>query len=209
TEGDEKGALMTIPFKSEKDAFTFLTAPSQLSPSKATSGSGIGINLSNTGGLFSTATHTTSGQNDTYTFKTAPAPMASPSPGTQQIISGDEIASVFVITFALTVPHVITSAPGALCTLDRKTAIWKLARTTGRRCAALDDILTADNNGVAAADRTVGFFVARGWRMDLADVRYPIEKYETMSRCTREAEQAGFDAVWLYDHFHTVPTPQM
>lgn len=129
TEGDEKGALMTIPFKTEKDAFTFLTAPSQLSPSKATSGSGIGINLSNTGGLFSAATHTTSGQNDTYTFKTAPAPMASPSPGTQQIISGDEIASVFVITFALTVPHVITSAPGALFTLDRKTAIWKLSWT--------------------------------------------------------------------------------
>src|SRR5438445_705503 len=129
TEGDEKGALMTLPFKTEKDAFTFLTAPSQLSPSKATSGSGIGINLSNTGGLFSAATHTTSGQNDTYTFKTAPAPMASPSPGTQQIISGDEIASVFVITFALTVPHVITSAPGALFTLDRKTAIWKLSWT--------------------------------------------------------------------------------
>ena len=129
TEGDEKGALMTIPFKTEKDAFTFLTAPSQLSPSKATSGSGIGINLSNTGGLFSTATHTTSGQNDTYTFKTAPAPMASPSPGQQQIISPDEIASVFVITFALTVPHVITSAPGAVFTLDRKTAIWKLSWT--------------------------------------------------------------------------------
>ena len=45
--------------------------------------------------------------------------------------------------------------------------------------------------------------------MDLADVPDPIEKYETMSRCAREAEQAGFDAVWLYDHFHTVPTPQM
>ncbi|TMG67509.1 MAG: LLM class F420-dependent oxidoreductase [Chloroflexi bacterium] len=45
--------------------------------------------------------------------------------------------------------------------------------------------------------------------MDLADVPDPIEKYETMSRCAREAEQAGFDAVWLYDHFHTVPTPQI
>ncbi|HKC19944.1 MAG TPA: LLM class F420-dependent oxidoreductase [Candidatus Dormibacteraeota bacterium] len=44
--------------------------------------------------------------------------------------------------------------------------------------------------------------------MDLADVRDPVEKYETMSRCALEAERAGFDAIWLFDHFHTVPAPQ-
>ncbi len=60
-----------------------------------------------------------------------------------------------------------------------------------------------------ANDLKVGVFVPQGWRMDLADVPDPVEKYETMSRCAREAEQAGFDAVWLYDHFHTVPTPQL
>jgi F420-dependent oxidoreductase-like protein len=45
--------------------------------------------------------------------------------------------------------------------------------------------------------------------MDLADIPDPVEKFETMSRCAKEAEQAGFDAIWLYDHFHTVPTPQL
>ena len=45
--------------------------------------------------------------------------------------------------------------------------------------------------------------------MDLADVRDPVEKYETMSRCAVEAERAGFDGVFLYDHFHTVPTPRL
>ena len=45
--------------------------------------------------------------------------------------------------------------------------------------------------------------------MDLADIHDPVEKYETMSRCANEAQQAGYDAVWLYDHFHTVPTPQL
>ena len=45
--------------------------------------------------------------------------------------------------------------------------------------------------------------------MDLADVADPVEKFETMSRCAREAEQAGFDAIWVYDHFHTVPTAQL
>jgi hypothetical protein len=129
TEGDESGALLTIPFKTEKEAFAFLTQPSTLTPSGASSGSGIGLNLSNTGGLFTAATHTTSGSIDTYTFKTTPPPMASPTPGQQQIITDDEIASIFVITFSLTVPHVITSAPGALFTLDRKTAIWKLSWT--------------------------------------------------------------------------------
>jgi F420-dependent oxidoreductase-like protein len=44
--------------------------------------------------------------------------------------------------------------------------------------------------------------------MDLADVRDPVEKYETTRRCALEAERAGFDAIWLSDHFHTVPTPQ-
>jgi F420-dependent oxidoreductase-like protein len=48
-------------------------------------------------------------------------------------------------------------------------------------------------------------FVPQGWRMDLADVADPVEKFETMSRCAQEAEQAGFDAIWVYDHFHTVP----
>src|SRR5207248_1084967 len=38
TEGDESGALITIPFKNEKDAFAFMTQPSELNPSGATSG---------------------------------------------------------------------------------------------------------------------------------------------------------------------------
>src|SRR5258708_37250284 len=45
--------------------------------------------------------------------------------------------------------------------------------------------------------------------MDLADVRDPLEKFETMVGCAKEAEQAGFDAIWLYDHFHTVPIAQL
>jgi len=136
TEGDETGALITIPFKAEKDAFAFLTQPSTLNPAKATSGSSLGLNLSNTGGLFTSATHTTSGQNDTYTFKTVAQSQPSPSPGSQQVITDDEVASIFSVTFALTVPHVIISAPGALFTLDRKTAIWRLHWTRAETLTA-------------------------------------------------------------------------
>src|SRR5262245_58830440 len=43
--------------------------------------------------------------------------------------------------------------------------------------------------------------------MDLLDIADPVEQYEPMSRCAQEAERAGFDGVFLYDHFHTVPEP--
>ncbi|HEX7265358.1 MAG TPA: hypothetical protein VF383_14375 [Candidatus Dormibacteraeota bacterium] len=138
TEGEESGAQLTIPFKSEKDAFAFLTQPTQLSPagaaSGAASGTGSSINLANTGGLFASATHTTSGQTDTYTFKTAPQPLASPSPGDP--LGPDVLSSIFSVTFTLTVPNEITSAPSALFTLDRKTAIWKLSLTTPQTLTA-------------------------------------------------------------------------
>ena len=60
-----------------------------------------------------------------------------------------------------------------------------------------------------ARELKVGVFLPQGWRMDLADIRDPVEKFETMSRCAREAEEAGFDAVFAYDHFHTVPEPML
>ncbi len=55
----------------------------------------------------------------------------------------------------------------------------------------------------------IGVFVPQGWRMDLAHIPDPIEKYETMTRVGQEAERLGFDSIWLYDHFHTVPVPTL
>jgi F420-dependent oxidoreductase-like protein len=54
-----------------------------------------------------------------------------------------------------------------------------------------------------------GIFVPQGWRLDLIDIKDPVEKYEAMTRVATEAEQLGFDSIWLYDHFHTVPTPEI
>ena len=51
-----------------------------------------------------------------------------------------------------------------------------------------------------------GLMVPQGWRLDLIGIADPIEAYETMARVAQVAETEGFDAVWLYDHFHTVPT---
>src|SRR5258708_37033783 len=52
-----------------------------------------------------------------------------------------------------------------------------------------------------------GTIVAQGWRLDLVDIPDPIEAYEAMPRVALEAEALGFHSIWLYDHFHTVPTP--
>ena len=52
-----------------------------------------------------------------------------------------------------------------------------------------------------------GIIVPQGWRMDLVDIPDPIQAYEAMTRVAQEAETLGFHSIWLYDHFHTVPTP--
>lgn len=52
-----------------------------------------------------------------------------------------------------------------------------------------------------------GVIVPQGWRMDLVGISDPSEAYETMTRVAQEADALGYHSIWLYDHFHTVPTP--
>src|SRR5262245_16319124 len=54
-----------------------------------------------------------------------------------------------------------------------------------------------------------GAFVPQGWRMDLVEIDDPVEKYEAMTRVARAADETGYDSIWVYDHFHTVPTPEL
>jgi F420-dependent oxidoreductase-like protein len=54
-----------------------------------------------------------------------------------------------------------------------------------------------------------GTFVPQGWRMDLVEIDDPVEQYEAMTRVGQAAEKAGYDSSWVYDHFHTVPTPEI
>jgi alkanesulfonate monooxygenase SsuD/methylene tetrahydromethanopterin reductase-like flavin-dependent oxidoreductase (luciferase family) len=54
-----------------------------------------------------------------------------------------------------------------------------------------------------------GVFVPQGWRMDLVEIEDPYEQYEAMTRVAKVAEESGaYDSIWVYDHFHTVPTPE-
>ncbi len=50
-----------------------------------------------------------------------------------------------------------------------------------------------------------GTLVPQGWRMDLAGIADPREKWETVRRVSRGLDEAGWDSLWVYDHFHTFP----
>lgn len=51
-----------------------------------------------------------------------------------------------------------------------------------------------------------GAFVPQGWRMDLVGV--PVgEHWPTMLSIGKRIEAAGYESLWVYDHFHTVPEP--
>jgi F420-dependent oxidoreductase-like protein len=54
-----------------------------------------------------------------------------------------------------------------------------------------------------------GVLVPQGWHFDLEDIEGPEEQFEGMVRVGVEAEKLGYDSIWLYDHFHTVPAPEI
>ncbi|HEX8995914.1 MAG TPA: LLM class F420-dependent oxidoreductase [Ktedonobacterales bacterium] len=55
-----------------------------------------------------------------------------------------------------------------------------------------------------------GVFVPQGWRMDLAQIADPVEQYEAMTRVAKMADSTPqYDSIWVYDHFHTTPTPEL
>jgi F420-dependent oxidoreductase-like protein len=51
-----------------------------------------------------------------------------------------------------------------------------------------------------------GLFVPQGWRHDLVGID-PSNQWEAMLGVARLAEDLGFESIWVYDHFHTVPVP--
>lgn len=51
-----------------------------------------------------------------------------------------------------------------------------------------------------------GAFIPQGWRHDLAGI--PTDQHwPTMLGVAKDIESLGYDSLWVYDHFHTVPEP--
>ncbi len=50
-----------------------------------------------------------------------------------------------------------------------------------------------------------GLTIPQGWRLDLAEDLSPKDQFQSIVQTAKDAEQFGYDSIWLYDHFHTVP----
>ena len=52
----------------------------------------------------------------------------------------------------------------------------------------------------------IGAMVPQGWRMDLHEI-IPEQQWDTIIEATERIEKLNYASVWVYDHFHTVPSP--
>ncbi len=52
----------------------------------------------------------------------------------------------------------------------------------------------------------IGAMVPQGWRMDLHNIK-PEQQWDTIIEASARIEKLNYASVWVYDHFHTVPSP--
>jgi F420-dependent oxidoreductase-like protein len=52
----------------------------------------------------------------------------------------------------------------------------------------------------------IGAIVPQGWVGDY-DGWQPLDAWRRTTEVAKQADRLGFDSIWLYDHFHTVPRP--
>jgi F420-dependent oxidoreductase-like protein len=55
-------------------------------------------------------------------------------------------------------------------------------------------------------DMKIGVIVPQGWMGEYAGWE-PLDAWRRTTEVARQADRLGFESVWLYDHFHTVPRP--
>jgi F420-dependent oxidoreductase-like protein len=52
-----------------------------------------------------------------------------------------------------------------------------------------------------------GVFAPQGWKRELSAIADPQAKWAKTKEIVLAAEAAGYDSVWVYDHFHNIPRP--
>ena len=52
----------------------------------------------------------------------------------------------------------------------------------------------------------IGAIVPQGWQGEY-DGWDPLDAWKRTTRVAKQAERLGFESIWLFDHFHTVPRP--
>jgi F420-dependent oxidoreductase-like protein len=56
-------------------------------------------------------------------------------------------------------------------------------------------------------DISFGVFFPQGWKMELASIPDPQDKWSKAVEIAVLAEELGYDSLWWYDHVHNVPVP--
>lgn len=52
-----------------------------------------------------------------------------------------------------------------------------------------------------------GMFMPQGWKMELSSIDGAEAKWQTAVDIAVRIEDLGYDSLWVYDHFHNVPSP--
>ena len=52
----------------------------------------------------------------------------------------------------------------------------------------------------------IGAMLPQGWRMDLNGIQ-PENQWDTILEASSKIEKLKYESIWVYDHFHTVPSP--
>ncbi len=52
-----------------------------------------------------------------------------------------------------------------------------------------------------------GAFVPQGWKMELSGIEGGEAKWARAVEVAVLADELGYDSIWVYDHFHTIPKP--
>ena len=75
-------------------------------------------------------------------------------------------------------------------------------RRIEKAMASLRDGELADEVGAMK----IGAIVPQGWHHEY-DGWDPLDAWRRTTAVAQQAEQLGFESIWLFDHFHTIPRP--
>ena len=67
--------------------------------------------------------------------------------------------------------------------------------------------MASSSAGAQPGNVIFGAFMPQGWKMELAGIDGAEAKWAAAVAIAQQAEELGYDSIWVYDHVHNVPRP--
>ena len=67
--------------------------------------------------------------------------------------------------------------------------------------------MASSSAGAQPGNVIFGAFMPQGWKMELAGIDGAEAKWAAAVAIAQQAEDLGYDSIWVYDHVHNVPRP--